>query len=379
MTNVVHLVHKYTVGGAESVLNSLCLFASPHIKNHVSSFTRPDPNTPLLPNDKCTLVSLDKKPGNDILLIGRLGKYLKKYQTDIVHAQGWGTYIEGLLALKFINCRRSKFIFAFHGKTLSDVQDGFPFRRRLAQKWASYFTDAIIAPSKHMADDYGRINWISPDKIRIIYNGIDLNRFSGKFQDSKQKIGLQKGDFVIGFVGRLDPVKNLVGLVKIYKMFVDKVPLSNRSKLRLLIVGAGQERENLNKITQDLGLSDQVVLFGQSNNVPLCLSAMDVYIQPSFYEGHSITILEAMASGLPIISTDVGGTSEIITNGATGFLFDPNDYKRMAMKLLTFFQNAALREKIGRTGRKKIQEKFSVKRMVQEYEKLYADLLQREV
>jgi len=373
--HVVHLVHKYTIGGAEAVIDYLCRFGSNNVKNTICSFTTPDADAPYGPESKCHMISFNKGPGNELKLPVNLYGFLKRSKVDIVHAQAWGTYIEGLLAAKFLYRHNCKFIFAFHGKTIFDVKFGIPWRRRFAQRLAAPFTDIILAPSNQMARDYANTIGISPQKIRVLYNGIDLSRFTKKVTCAKKKCGLNKNDFVIGFVGRLDPVKNLVGVMKVFKMLTEKVLPSERSKLRLLIVGDGEERERLEDIKREFGLSDHVILFGLSKDIPLCMSSMNVYFQPSFYEGHSNTILEAMASGLPVISTSVGGTPEIIDDGETGYLFDPYDYSGMSMKLLALYDNEALCKKIGESAIDIIKKKYSVQRMIHEYEKLYDELL----
>jgi len=125
----------------------------------------------------------------------------------------------------------------------------------------------------------------------------------------------------------------------------------------------------------EMGLSDQIVLKGRSDDIPLCLSAMDVYVQPSYYEGHSITILEAMGMGLPVISTRVGGTPEIIKTGENGFLFNPDDHQSMAEMIYKLYNDNALRDGMGAIAKKTVKERFSVEQMTKEYESLYAELI----
>lgn len=375
-TRVLHLVHKYAVGGAEAVLGNLCNYSGDRIKNKILSFTDYDHGFAYFLTDDIQIVSINKKNGNDFRVPNIISKQIDSYRADVVHAQGWATYIEGLIAAKLLSKRRCRFIYAFHGKTASDVQNGMSHRQKIAQKIASIFADAIIAPSYHMAEDYAGMTGVSRDKVNVIYNGIDINRFKQKFQNTRLKIGLNENDFVIGFVGRLDPVKNLTGLIQVLDLFLNEIKPSERSHIKLLIVGDGIEKNTIIRLAKEKCLTDNLVLLGRRDDIPACLTAMDMFIQPSLYEGHSNTILEAMISKLPVISTHVGGTPEIIVNGENGFLFKPDNYTGMAEKILSLYHSPDLCKSVGLAGKMTVQKKFSVERMVNEYEKLYQKLLQ---
>jgi glycosyltransferase involved in cell wall biosynthesis len=173
-------------------------------------------------------------------------------------------------------------------------------------------------------------------------------------------------------VGRLDPVKNLDGLFMAFKRSID---LFSDKKARLLVVGDGQELPRLKDLSKALGLEKQVYFSGMRNDVGFCLSAMDVYVQPSFYEGHSNTILEAMASGIPVISTHVGGTPEIVTHGDSGFLFKPGDTEEIAMAIAELRNNSDKRGIMAEKGRQKVKDLFSVDTMVKNYIGLFDELL----
>jgi glycosyltransferase involved in cell wall biosynthesis len=371
---MLHLVHRYTMGGAEVVLNNVCKYSSQNITNVICSFAPPDDHF-IADNANITLLTLNKGEGNDYKIIQKIKQIISKYEIDIVHAQGWSTYIEGLLAAKF-NCkRRCKFLFAFHGKTIEDIQVGIPFRRKFAQKLASYFSDKIIAPSKEMIADYQTTFHVSPRKTQVIYNGIELERFGKKRPEAKTKVNLPENSFVIGFVGRLDPVKNIPGIIKAFKIFHDKLAPEEQKKIFLFVVGDGSERQSLEELTATMSLQNHIIFQGRTNEVPQCLNAMDVYMQPSFYEGHSNTILEAMAASLPVISSTVGGTPEIIEHGVNGFLFQPDSHMEMAETLLHLFQSSDLCEKVGEKACQYVSANFSVENMVMGYERMYAEIL----
>lgn len=370
---VLHLVHKYTVGGAEAVVNYLCRFSPPHIKNIICTFYEPDQDGLRLYGSDTEIICLNKRPGNDFKAVIRLAGIIRDKNVDIVHAQGWATYIEGLVAAKLLSRQKCRFVYAFHGKTIADVKNGIPWRRRRAQKIAGRFTDQIIAPSRQMADEYASTSGIPHDIVQVLYNGIDLSCYGKCCPDARKQLGLTPDDFVIGFVGRLDPVKNLPGLFQAFCLTLRMVAQTgNSQRLRLLLVGDGSELVNLQQLASKLKIEENVLLLGMRDDVALCLSGMDIYAQPSFYEGHSNTILEAMAAGLPVISTNVGGTPEIIEHNHSGLLFQPDDHEGMSKAIFKLLQDQKKRRELAETGKQIVRQKFSVEIMVKAYADLFA-------
>jgi glycosyltransferase involved in cell wall biosynthesis len=370
---VLHLVHAFQTGGAERVVLNLTRYGSPDVQNVVCSLTEPHDLVSQLDRSKVGFHCLRKIEGNDPTLPRKLAGIFDAEGVDIVHSQGWGTYLEGLLAAKWFARRRPAFIFAFHGKSLQEVEQGVPMRQRVSQRLASVFTDACVAPAAHMADDYARNIWLRRSHIEVIYNGVDTDAFRRtSISRSSLGLGLRDDDLVVGFVGRLDPVKDLDGIVTAFAGLRQQLP--GRS-VRLLMIGEGPELTALRKKISSLQLGDAVILAGLRADIARCMSAMDVYFQPSRYEGHSVTLLEAMSAGLPVVSTRVGGTPEIVADGRTGFLHTPGDYTAMSATLARLLGDAALRESIGRAARAHIVETYSVGAMVGNYERLYRKVL----
>ena len=130
----------------------------------------------------------------------------------------------------------------------------------------------------------------------------------------------------------------------------------------------------MKQLARDLHLEGDILFLGMRNDVSLCLSAMDVYVQPSFYEGHSNTILEAMAAGLPVISTSVGGTPEIIEHGHSGLLFQPDDLEGIAGAIFTLWQDEKKRQVLAEAGKETVKQRFSAETMVRSYSDLFCRL-----
>lgn len=375
MIKVLHLVHAFETGGAERVVLDLTRHSSANVKNTVCSLSEPNKLVSQLDLSEVGFHCLHKQSGNDFSLIPALARLIDREQVDVVHSQGWGTFLEGLAAAKCLSKRHPAFIFAFHGKSIEDVVKGVPLRRRIAQRVAHLFTDACVTPAEHMAEDYARMVGLPRSRVNVIYNGIDYNKFGRiHFPEARSIFGLEKDEFVIGFVGRLDPVKDVCGIIEVFARF-QKYLNSGRRRPRLLIIGEGKERLEAEYAVAKNELKEYVLFAGLRTDIPQCMAAMDVYFQPSHYEGHSLTILEAMAAELPVVSTLVGGTPEIISHNSTGFLYKPGDYEQMTEALLNLYRQPLLAAAVGSSGRERVVQHFSVTAMVTQYECLYRKVL----
>lgn len=368
---VLHLVHAFRTGGAERVLVHLCNHCDSSITNIVASFSVPDDFQLQIEQDRRDVRFLDKSPGNDWRVVLKIRSLIVNERIDVVHAQGWGAYIEALLAVLLVPRHRPRLVFAFHGKTMADLEHGVPLHRKLAQRFAYYLTDAIIAPARHMATDYALSIGIPEKAVQVIYNGVDAELFSQGYPGARAKLGIAPESFVVGFVGRLDPVKNLGTALEMFSAFLDLAEESQKPRMLLLVVGDGSERNSLEAHASRLGIENQVLFLGQRCDVPSCLAAMDLYLQPSFYEGHSFTILEAMAAGLPVITSRVGGNGEIISQGDNGFLCDPLDVGGVAATLLDLFSDPLKMERVGEKASKSVLAAFDRKSMIRKYQEAF--------
>ncbi len=183
---------------------------------------------------------------------------------------------------------------------------------------------------------------------------------------SKTALGFLPDELVIGAVGRLDPVKDYTILIKAFGS------LANSYKnIKLVIIGNGPEEDNLRKCVEHAGIKERVAFLGRKDNVNEILKAMDIFVLPSLAEGISNTILEAFASGIPVIATNVGGNSELIRDKETGFLFQSGDVEELTSLLRKYIESSKLMAIHGKAGRKKAVEEFSMDGMTKAYEHIY--------
>jgi glycosyltransferase involved in cell wall biosynthesis len=177
---------------------------------------------------------------------------------------------------------------------------------------------------------------------------------------------LNRATLLLVTVARLDAVKNQPMMLQSTRALIDQ-----GYKIRLLLVGDGPERENLEAITQQLNLNNAVIFTGFQSKPADYLSLMDIFFLPSFTEGTSMTLLEAMSLGIPTVATRVGGTPEIVEDKETGFLIESNDQEAFTRAIKNLMNQPEQRKKMGSAAKARFEDKFSVKQMVNQYHRCY--------
>jgi glycosyltransferase involved in cell wall biosynthesis len=210
-------------------------------------------------------------------------------------------------------------------------------------------------------------------KLLTIHNGVDVARFAVRKGVSRAELGLREDLPIVGTVCRLvEPKKGLAVLVKALAR------LNNRAEARpcqALIVGEGPAERPLRALCDALDVTPWVVFAGLRRDVPRILSSLDVFVLPSRYEGFGIAIVEAMAAGLPVIASKIGGIPEIVIHGETGLLVPPDDPGALADALRELTANPERAKAMGQRGRQRAKALFSVEAMVKQHEDLYEQLL----
>ncbi len=266
--------------------------------------------------------------------------------------------------------RVKKVVVAIHGS-------GGPRGGRLIKNYQKPFlrtVDRFIAVAhehkRHLVESEG----LDADKIEVIHNGVDVNRFRPGSPDDtlRMKFGIQSDDLVITTVASLHAYKCIDALLRAAARIV-----AERDTIRLLIVGDGPERSNLLKLAGALGLGDKVIFTGVVENVDEILRLSDVFVLASRTEAFPVAILEAMATALPVIATDVGSIGELVTDGETGWVVPAMDVDALynAMRSFVADRNGAARD--GTAGRRAVETRFTVEGMCRKQERVLRDLLCR--
>jgi glycosyltransferase involved in cell wall biosynthesis len=183
-------------------------------------------------------------------------------------------------------------------------------------------------------------------------------------------MGWELDPVYIGTVGNLRPVKNQTLLLQAAQQVCARY-----SNVRVVIIGDGPLREQLIRTAEELGIHKQVRLLGARSEIPELLNALDIFVLPSLSEGLPMSVLEAMACGLPVVATRVGGITEVVVHGHTGLLVPSQAVQQLAAALETLVQQPAMRVTLGRQGRQRVVEHFSRQRMVRDYQLLYESLM----
>mgnify|MGYP001609964094 CR=1 FL=1 len=219
--------------------------------------------------------------------------------------------------------------------------------------------DIVIVPSKYLAGIVS--GWdVAESKIKVIYNGTDFKPLGFSREEARKKIGIP-GSIILS-VGRLVTWKGFRMLIKIMPQL-----LNANQFTRLIIVGEGPDRKILSSMIKNLGLDKKVFLVGKKSKdeMAVYLAASDIFVLNSGYEGFSHQILEAMACGVPVIASAVGGNKEIITQGDNGFLVRYNDEFNLIEAIKTIWQNPEFKEGLAESG-KETTERFSAEKMIDE-------------
>jgi sugar transferase (PEP-CTERM/EpsH1 system associated) len=264
-----------------------------------------------------------------------------------------------------------------HGRDARDP-DGRVAKLQWVRRTYSPFVTRYVALSgdleRYLVDRVG----IAPSRIERICNGVDTVRFAPPPQsgDGERACPFHEGHWIVGTVGRMDPVKDQPLLARAFVRALELRPAA-RDRLRLAIVGDGPIRRDVEALLSVHGVPDLAWLPGERSDIPAAMRAMNCFVLPSLGEGISNTILEAMACGLPVLATRVGGNAELVDEGVTGTLVPAADVEALAAALLRYFDAPELAARHGAQGRARVERSFSLKGMIDRYQDLYVQSLER--
>ncbi|MBI5604001.1 MAG: glycosyltransferase [Deltaproteobacteria bacterium] len=245
-------------------------------------------------------------------------------------------------------------------------------KHHLINRALACITDQIIAVSEAVKASVVRYDRINPEKIEVIHNGIDPSRLDQPLEreEWRSKLGIKPGEFVIGVVARLEEQKGHQYLLEALSLRPDLLP-----SLKVLIIGDGKLRSVLEEESKRRGLSTQVLFLGTRKPIIPILLALDLFLLPSLWEGFSMAILEAMAAGVPVIATRVGGAGEVITSGRDGFLIPPADAPSLAAAIEDALRHREKYQAMAQLGRDKVRQSFSQENHMELLQGLYLKTL----
>lgn len=366
--SVLHVTFNMGFGGTEQVILQLISNSPSSIRHEVLCIDGAvGPIGDILKDKGVEVNALSRGEGFDFGLIKKLKNRIDLGGFDIVHCHQYTPFVYGYFASAFSK-RRARVVFTEHGRF---YPDRYRFKAIIFNIVMSLTSSAVVAISEATKKSLSRYEFMPAFKINVIYNGILPLRVSDEQVLSKyDELGIPEDSVVLGTVSRLDPVKNQSLMIKSFKSLVDK-----GINCRLLIVGDGPERTKLQNLVNKLDLNDYVIFTGFIKHPQSYLAAMDVFLLPSHTEGTSMTLLESMSLSIPAVVTRVGGNPEIVKHEETGLVVEPGNEVDFSKAISRLVDNKSLRLEMGLNARRVFLERFTVEKMVANYEKLYKRVL----
>jgi sugar transferase (PEP-CTERM/EpsH1 system associated) len=366
---IAHIVFRFDVGGLENgVVNLINRLPENEFDHAIIALTQASDFRTRIRRGDVTVHALDKKPGQDPATYVRLYRLLRQLRPQVVHTRNLGT-----LECQLVACMAgvSARIHGEHGWDVHDP-DGLNRKYRAMRRAISPAVHRFVTVSRDLhrwlTDKVG----IPGRKVQQICNGVDISRFRPRGTQSTSA-GLPASPFppqavIVGSVTRFEPIKDPMNLAR---AFIDARKRLTDVDLRLLMVGDGPLRADVLQLLESAGEARNAWLPGAHSNVDAWLRTMDIYALGSRREGISNTVLEAMASGLPVIASATGGNLELVEAGTTGALMPPENSAALADALTRYAQDASLRAQHGAAARARAERLFSLEAMVAGYTDLY--------
>jgi len=367
---VAHVVHRFDIGGLENgVVNLINRMPSERYRHAVIALTEYTDFHKRLTREDVSCHAVGKRDGKDLRAYWRLRVLLRQLRPDIVHTRNLATIDAQVVAASAgVPCR-------IHGEHGRDVFDLAGMRRKyvMIRRMLDPFIHRYIPLSRDLEKWLHGTIRVRPSKITRIYNGVDSVRFqphrSGRARLPAPGL-VSEESIVIGTVGRMAEVKDQLTLVRAFLRLLAEVP-DGRRRFRLVIIGDGPLRGTACDLLRSADAENLVWLPGSRDDVPQLMQGFDLFVLPSIAEGISNTILEAMATGLPVIATRVGGNPELVVQDETGWLIPAADPVAMARAIVAVSSNRQSLRACGRAGRKRVETNFSLDEMVDRYLGVY--------
>lgn len=373
---VAHVIYRLDVGGLENgLVNLINHIPAERFRHAIICLTDYSAFRRRLRRADVPVFALHKPPGNSPVMHFRLWRLLRQLRPDIVHSRNLGTLEATVPAtLAGVPVR----IHGEHGREVDDL-DGRNAKQQLMRRLFKPFVTHYTAVSRDLHSYLVNKVGVPGSAITQIYNGVDAERFhpASERREEVPGAGFAGADkFVIGTVGRMHEVKDQLTLARAFVRVVQDLP-GAKQRLRLVMIGDGPLREKVRALLAGAGVQELAWLPGERDDVARMMRTFDLFVLPSLAEGISNTILEAMASGLPVLATDVGGNPELIEPGVTGSLVPRNDPERMARAMRAYAESRDLCSNHGSNARRAIEQRFAMEAMAGAYMALYEKMLAR--
>jgi glycosyltransferase involved in cell wall biosynthesis len=313
------------------------------------------------------------RPTRDLVALCKLVRLFRRLRPDIVHTHTAKAGALGRLAARVAGVPVT--VHTFHGHVLEGYFSPAATRAFLAiERWLARGTDRLVTVSPRLRAQLLAMGIGRPDQVEVVPLGLDLGRFRRGLGASapalRASLGLAPGTPLLGSVGRLVPIKDHPTLFRAVAQLE-----SDGEAAHLVVVGDGEDRPALAQLAQALGVSARVHFLGWRADLETILNELDVVICSSRNEGTPVALIEAMAAGVAVLSTEVGGVADLVTHGETGWLVPPGDPSAMAGAIRHLLAEPSLRARLAAAGRRVALDRHDVTRLIARIERLYTGLI----
>jgi glycosyltransferase involved in cell wall biosynthesis len=366
---ICHVIHALGVGGAEVLVDVMARRLSEQYRSVIAVLDEVGEIGERLKADGFTVEHLDRQPGIDRGCAKRLHAFAEQENVSVFHAHQYTPFFQAMLSRGFSG--RRPVLFTEHGRHFPDL----PSRKRsIVNRLLLRKQDRLVGVGGAVRNALINNEGLPASRVEVVYNGVDLSALAAASPLAKQKIraefGFSDGDFVAIQVARLHELKDHKTAIRAIDKARHTIP-----NLRLLIVGEGEQRSAIETEIKDRHLKQHVVLAGIRSDIADLLAASDVFLMSSISEGIPLTIIEAMAAGLPVISTAVGGIPEMIHHEQSGFLVEAGNDVGLAKALVQLEQSPSLGKALADAGRQVAIAQFSLHSMLDGYSRMYQEML----
>lgn len=365
--NLLHIISTLEIGGAEKQVVTLLKHLDKE-KYRIILCCRHSggPLEKEIKNEDVEIVILRMRLRYIFFAMFKLIRLMKKEKIQIVHTHLYSDHLWGRIAARIAGV--PVIVTTEHGRGMWKEK-----RHLFFERIANRFTDMRIAVSEDIRQIRIQREHTPQEKVITIPNAINEDDFIVSDyvrSDKRKELGINSDYLVIGTVARFDPDKALDILLEAASLIAKSI-----NNVKLILVGDGPLRKNLEDHAARLKIADKVIFTGPRTDIAELLSIMDVYVNSSIREGIPVSLLEAMAAKKAVVATNVGGNAEVINDESCGLIVAPNDINALVKGIISLLNDKALREILGLKARGRIQECFSVKSQVRKIESLYEKIL----
>jgi glycosyltransferase involved in cell wall biosynthesis len=363
-----YVVNSLNPGGTEKLVVEMSLAFAPEFDVSVYCLDEPGVWATDLRDRGIPVHCLWRQPGVDLAIPMKLARHFRRWGTQIIHAHQCTPWFYAALSRLLYSAPR--LLLEEHGRFFPEV---YKLKRVLLNRMLiKRLTHRFVAVSEDIRQRLVRYEGLGGCQIDVVYNGVrpELPLGPEAREALRQGFGFEPESFVVGTVGRFDPIKNLPILVESLARACREI-----STLRGFLVGNGPMFADVGSLVEQAGLSDRIQMLGFREDARKLIQSMDLFVLSSFSEGTSMALLEAIAAGVPVVVTNVGGNPEVVANGYTGWVVPSDSADDLTAAILEALKDVSKRQQFATAGQRRFEERFTFDRMIDGYRQQYGTLL----